>query len=55
MLPCQHEDTDQLSNLEKCHDNILAVTSCIALGFCLSSAGFVSADLETAETKRSRR
>lgn len=32
MLSCHHHDTDQLSNLEKCHDNVLAVTLFMPLG-----------------------
>lgn len=35
MLSCHHDDTDQLSNVGRCHGNDLAVTSLTALGFCL--------------------
>lgn len=32
MLFCHHDDTEQLSNLEKCHGNILAMTLFISMG-----------------------
>lgn len=46
MLFCHHDDTEQLSNLEKCHDNILAMTLFISLDSHLNRPDLLSQSLQ---------